>query len=301
MAVFRVEKTRDYTVMANHHLRNRDLSLKAKGLLTMMLSLPDSWDFTLKGLSCISKEGVDAIREAIRELETAGYIIRNRSRNSNGQLGSSEYVIYEHPQPISGNPTQADAKSPKPLLHKAFGQSPVSGKPILEKPMLDYPIQVNPTQENPTLENPTQLNTNVPITNPLSKNQINIHQSYPDAIDDVRHQIRQQIEYYCFFPEHGKADSQLDEIVELLVDVQCSTATTMQIAEGEYSTDYVKERFSRLTAHHIQYVQGCLKQNTTQIRNIKKYLLTALFNAPITIDHHTQAEVNHYFVGGAER
>ena len=69
MAVFRVERTRDYTVMSNHHLKNRSLSLKAKGLLSVMLSLPDEWDYTLRGLAAISKEGVDAIREAIRELE----------------------------------------------------------------------------------------------------------------------------------------------------------------------------------------------------------------------------------------
>lgn len=81
MAVFRVEKTRDYTVMANHHLKNRALTLKAKGLLSPMLSLPEDWDYTLKGLSLISVEGIDAIREAVRELEYAGYIIRSRERN----------------------------------------------------------------------------------------------------------------------------------------------------------------------------------------------------------------------------
>lgn len=86
MAVFRVERTRDYTVMSNHHLKNRLLSLKAKGLLSVMLSLPDEWDYTLRGLAAISKEGVDAIREAIRELEDAGYIVRSRGRNEKGQL-----------------------------------------------------------------------------------------------------------------------------------------------------------------------------------------------------------------------
>ena len=84
MAVFRVEKTRDYTVMANHHLKNRTMTLKAKGLLSLMLSLPDDWDYTLKGLSLISVESIDAIREAVRELERAGYIVRSRERNEKG-------------------------------------------------------------------------------------------------------------------------------------------------------------------------------------------------------------------------
>ena len=73
MAVFRVERNKGYTVMSNHHLRNKELSLKAKGLLSQMLSLPEDWDYTLKGLSLINREKIDAIREAIKELERAGY------------------------------------------------------------------------------------------------------------------------------------------------------------------------------------------------------------------------------------
>lgn len=84
MAVFRVEKNRGYTVMSNHHLRNKDLSLKAKGLLSQMLSLPEDWDFTLKGLSLINREQIDAIRAAVKELEQAGYIVRSRERDSQG-------------------------------------------------------------------------------------------------------------------------------------------------------------------------------------------------------------------------
>ena len=90
MPVFRVEKTRDYTVMANHHLKDRRLSLRAKGLLSVMLSLPEEWDYTLKGLSVISKEGVDAIGEAVKELERAGYIIRSRQRDDHGRLRGME-------------------------------------------------------------------------------------------------------------------------------------------------------------------------------------------------------------------
>ena len=91
MAVFRIEKTRDYTVMANHHLKSRELTLKAKGLMSVLLSLPDDWDYTLAGLARISREGVDAIREAVKELERAGYVIRNRVRNEKGQLTDTEY------------------------------------------------------------------------------------------------------------------------------------------------------------------------------------------------------------------
>ena len=95
MAVFRVEKNSGYTVMSNHHLRNQELSLKAKGLLSQMLSLPDNWDYTLKGLSLINREKIDAIREAIRELERAGYIVRSRERDEKGRLRGADYIIYE--------------------------------------------------------------------------------------------------------------------------------------------------------------------------------------------------------------
>ena len=91
MAVFRIEKTRDYTVMSNYHLRDMSLSLKAKGLLSLMLSLPENWDYTMKGLAHICKDGIDSISGGIRELEVHGYLIRARVRGANGQLGSIEF------------------------------------------------------------------------------------------------------------------------------------------------------------------------------------------------------------------
>ena len=97
MAVFRIEKTRDYTVMSNHHLRNAGLSLKSKGLLSMMLSLPEDWNYTTRGLAKICKEGTDSIGSALKELERAGYIVRNRLRDSKGKIVDVEYVIYETP------------------------------------------------------------------------------------------------------------------------------------------------------------------------------------------------------------
>ena len=153
MAVFRVERNKGYTVMSNHHLRNKELSLKAKGLLSQMLSLPEDWDYTLKGLSLINREKIDAIREAIKELERAGYIVRSRERDEKGRLRGADYVIFEQPQP------------PTPDL------------PTLENPTLDNPMQEKPTLEKPTLENPTQLNKDIQRTDlPKKENQIQIYQ-----------------------------------------------------------------------------------------------------------------------------
>ena len=148
MAVFRVERNKGYTVMSNHHLRNKELSLKAKGLMSQMLSLPEDWDYTLKGLSLINREQIDAIRAAIRELEQAGYIVRSRERDSQGRLRGADYVIYDPPQPVPDSPT-------------------------LENPTLDNPMQEKPTMEKPTLENPTQLNKDIQRTDLPKKEKSN--------------------------------------------------------------------------------------------------------------------------------
>ena len=161
MAVFRVEKNSGYTVMSNHHLRNRALSLKAKGLLSQMLSLPEDWDYTLQGLARINRESIDTIRQAIRELEQAGYIQRSRERDEKGRLRGADYVIFELPQPV-----------------------PASVSPTLENPTLE-----NPTQENPTLENPMQLNKDKLITEKQKKEGLNtdsipIHSPNPLPLDE---------------------------------------------------------------------------------------------------------------------
>lgn len=109
MAVFRVARTGDYTVMSNYHLRDKRLSLKAKGLLSQMLSLPDDWDYTLSGLCAINLESKDAIRTAIVELERLGYIQRRQTVTESGRFAGNEYTIYERPQsePLSENTTPA--------------------------------------------------------------------------------------------------------------------------------------------------------------------------------------------------
>ena len=149
MSVFRVEKNKDFTVMSNCHLRDKRLSLRSKGLMSVMLSLPEEWDYTLRGLAIISREGIDAIRVSIKELEAAGYIERSRRRNEKGQLTDAEYVIHEKPEP----------------------REPALDEPVLEKPMLEKPTLVNPTQLIKDKSNKNKSNTeriNYPSINPAS-------------------------------------------------------------------------------------------------------------------------------------
>ena len=144
MAVFRVERTRDYTVMSNHHLKNKDLSLKAKGLLSQMLSLPENWDYTLAGLSAINRESKDAIRSAVNELEKAGYIRRRQTVDSRGKFSGNEYIIYEQPQPSSASPSSG---------------FPTTGNPSTEKPSPENPTQLKIDQVNIQEENTQGSNT----------------------------------------------------------------------------------------------------------------------------------------------
>lgn len=286
MAVFRIDKTRDYTVMSNHHLRNTELSLKAKGLLSLMLSLPDNWDYTTKGLARICKDGVDSICAAVRELEEHGYVIRERVRGANGQLGSIEYTILEKPA------------EPSPER-----ENPVQVKPILENPVLG-----KPEQENPAQSNKDKSNTDLSITE--QSNPIRSNPTAPEgrngtdgmeAREIYREIVYGNIEYDILREDNTVNRDQLDEIAELIVDTVCSARKTIRIAGDDYPAEVVKSRFLKLDSSHVQYVIDCMKNNTTYVRNIKKYLLAALYNAPATINNYYSSLVQHDLYGGGER
>ena len=152
MPVIRVNKTKDYTIMANYHFRDKNLSLKAKGLLSMMLSLPDGWGYSVEGLVKLSTDGRDSINATLQELEKHGYLKRGRVRDANGKLGQAVYDIFERP---------------------------ITGFPTLEKP-----TQGKPTQGNPTLLNTNKLNTKVLNTNnkKVSKAQSNHVENFDSII-----------------------------------------------------------------------------------------------------------------------
>ena len=297
MSVFRVEKTKGYTVMSNHHLRNHTLSLKAKGLLSQMLSLPDDWDYTLQGLAQINKESIDAIREAVRELERAGYIKRSRERDERGCLRGTVYTIYEQPH---AEPTPEEPTQEKPALDN----------PTLEKPALDNPTLEKPMLDKPTLENPTQLNTESTKKRKRQSKDLSITDSipFPSGFPDVTAQKRteakesferyrdlilENIDYDVLASDPHVDREQLDEIVDLLQETVCSTRSRIRVAGNDYPAEVVRSKLLKLNSEHIRFVMDCLKQNTTRIRNIRQYLLTALFNAPSTMNSYYTALVAH--------
>lgn len=299
MAVFRIDKTKNYTVMANYHLRDTSLSLKAKGLLSLMLSLPEGWDYTTKGLACICKDGVDSICSTVKELENAGYVQRRRLRNELGHLTEVEYTILE--KPVRPDPTENPPKAGKAPKR----ENPVLEKPVLGSPVLDIPEQAFPEQGEPEQENPAQLNIQESITEKTNTDLSNTDSFFPsrsaaqqnvqDPLTDgkkEREKIRAQIDYEIMRDRYGR--EQIDELVEIMLEVSMNRSPTIHIGrEAEYATAYVQDRFSKINAMHIERVCDGIQDNRTQVRNTKAYLLAALFNAVSTLDSYYTMQANY--------
>lgn len=303
MAVFRIEKNKNYTVMANYHLRDISLSLKAKGLLSLMLSLPEGWDYTTKGLACICKDGVDSICSTVKELEKAGYVQRRRLRNELGHLTEIEYTILEKPVRPSSSEESALPDSPA----KA-GTPPKREKPVLDYPVWDSPGQAFPEQDEPEQENPAQLNIQESIKEKSNTDLSSKDSFFPSGALPVnkqapltdgkteRERIREQIEYEIMVERYSR--EQLDELVEIILEVAMNRSPTIRIGrEAEYATAYVQDRFSRITSMHIERVCDGIRDNHTQVRNTKAYLLAALFNAVSTLDSYYTMQANSDFGG----
>ena len=285
MAVFRIERTRDYTVMSNHHLRDKALSLKSKGLLSMMLSLPEDWNYTTRGLAKICKEGVDAIGGALRELEAAGYIVRHQMRDRQGRISDTEYVIYEQPQPKAPDTPQPDTASPDT-------ENPYLDSPDTEKPA-ELNIEKSKTQKSNTQGSSTDsipFRETAAARPPERKGRdamsVEEMQSYRDL-------VLENIEYDHLCREFATYREDLDEIVELIVETVCARRKTTRIAGADFPHEVVRSRFLKLDSEHIRFVMDGMQKNTTEVRNMKQYLLAVLFNAPTTISNHYTVQVNH--------
>lgn len=288
MAVFRIERTRDYTVMSNHHLKDSALSLKAKGLLSMMLSLPDEWNYTTRGLAKICKEGVDAIGGALKELEKAGYIVRRQLRGPGGRISDTEYTIYEKPRPHVEEPPEEPGPDTPP--------------PDTASPDTENPDMVEPDMDGPDTEMPAELNTKRSSKNQSITHRANTHSFFPatppaEGMTDVyekREEIREQIEYDLICTPVNRA--QVDEFVEIMLEVALTRSPTIKIGrDAEYPTAFVQQRFEQITSSHIEKVLDGIRENTTRVWNTKAYLLAALFNAPSSTDNHYTLLVNHDF------
>ena len=296
MAVFRVERNQNYTVMSNYHLRDKSLSLKAKGLLSQILSLPENWDYTLTGLAKINAEGKDAIRAAIVELERAGYVCRRQTTDKNGKFSANEYIIREYPASV------------QPSL-----ENPTTGFPATDSTPTENPTQLNIDSGNKEKQNtdaqskdPFPFSSESPAApspaaaQPPEPKGRDVKKSSPvreQEMNAYREMIRENISYDAYLRDHPWDAGQLDEMVELMVETVCSRRKTIRVAGNDFPQAVVKSRLLKLEGEHIQFVFDSLRENTTQIRNMKQYLLAVLYNAPSTIENHYAARVNHDLYG----
>lgn len=317
--VFRVEKNKNYTTISNHHLQDRKLSLKAKGLLTLILSLPPDWDMTLKGLVSLSGDGVDSVRSGIQELEKAGYLRRSRSRNNLGQLLCTEYTIYEHA--VTENvASETEIDDNLNIIYSEeshIGKSNVDKNSHIGKSDVDENSQIGKSDvDKNTTENldDSQIGfsnvgkSNIGKSNTIkylnNKDTYNIN-NYPyqstyssklckepkeNSIDEMEEAqslyeerkayeeiIKQNIAYDLLTEQKKISRDFLDLCIQVMVDAVTTNKPYIKIKGQDIPKEAVKSVLLKLDDENISYVDMCLSESKTAIKNMQSYILTALY------------------------
>ena len=279
MSVFRIERNKNYTVMSNYHLRDTAISLKSKGLLSMMLSLPDEWNYTTRGLAKICKEGVDAIGGALRELENAGYLVRRVVRNEHGRISDMEYTIYEQPHPRHPDPSRSDTPALDTENSDMEGQGP------------ETTAQISKDRTRKDQSNTDSILFRESADKPPEAKRTEA--SSAERMAEYRDLIRDNIQYPLLVAQHPEDAGLIDEIVELMTETVCARRKTTRVCGADFPAEVVKSQLLKLDAEHIRFVLKCLHENTSKIKNIKQYLLATLYNAPLTINSYYSALIRH--------
>lgn len=257
---------------------DHSLSLKDRGMLLTLLSLPDSWEFTIAGLGKILPDGKAAINSSLASLQRTGYLTKEQTRGKKGVFSENVIEVHETPiQPFSENRLPGNRPPDKR----------VTGKP---------------PPDNPSAGNQPQLNTKKTNIHKLNHQGVNIHQSNPSIVQSgmeiYRKVIRDNISYDALVAEYPFDKQMIDEIVELAADIAAIPRKTVRIGREDYPYEAVKSRFLKLEREHIEYVVESLNHNTTKITNIRNYMLTALYYAPDTFHSYINAKVNYEQFGG---
>lgn len=306
--VFRVEKNKNYTTISNHHLQDRNLSLKAKGLLTLILSLPPDWDMTLKGLVSLSGDGVDSVRSGIQELEKAGYLRRSRSRNNLGQLLCTEYTIYEHAvtenvaseTEIDDNlniiyseeshvgksnvdknshigKSDVDKNTTEKIENSQIGFSNI-GKPYIGKSnTIKY---LNNKDTNNINNYPYQSTYSSKLCREPKENSIDEMEKAQTLYEERKAYeeiIKQNIAYDLLTEQKEISRDFLDLCIQVMVDAVTSNKPYIKIKGQDIPKEAVKSVLLKLNEENISYVDMCLSESKTAIKNMQSYILTALY------------------------
>ncbi len=254
MAVFRVDHNDDYTVMSNIHLRDKNLSLKAKGLLSLMLSLPDDWEYTLTGLAAINRESKDAIRSAIHELEEAGYVRRRQTVDARGKFSRSEYIVYEEPQLTEEEPTMAGKPTEAEPL-ESVTEPTMTENATTETTTAGRSTQINKDIQSKEKQNMDTMNPSFPFLQVSREEDEEEGKRKETSVGEMacyRELIQENIDYDALLCDHPEDRDKLDEVVELLTETVCSTKKSVRVGGNDYPAEVVKSRLLKLGAEHIR-------------------------------------------------
>lgn len=317
--IFRVERTGNFTVMSNMHLKDRRLSFKSKGLLSVIFSLPPDWKYTLTGFAKIAADGVESVKSTIKELEKYGYVSRHQTRDERGRMSVNEYLVYENPREnpdyvpdedfadafvggisVEKNNVETVEKS----VEKPKNSSSKKGKAAVfsSEPSAGNPLSEIPSTVNHGAVSINKLNKNLFITEKSNHSnhararkdrvdlienlQTNVRYSSLDEWEEMHDRISENIEFNTRYARDVSVSSDVEEMVSIMTDVICSRSPTVRVNGCEMPHEIVKSRYLKLNSDDIDYVLRALKHNASDISNIRAYLITTLYNSHTTVSNY---------------
>ena len=295
-----------YTVLPNQILRTREMSYKARYLLAQMLSMSEAWQYTVAGMAKVCGMGRDAVRTAMVELETLGYLVRSQSR-ANGRFSHNVYIIREVPVEVEAAPAEAELQAlPKEddLARPAASTAPSTVQESVASPLADSPLPVSTLPENlPLRKNKGKKYQEKKYQDSLPSPIYPIYPSSREKFVGILEwntclaKYKRQVEYDTLLFDHPEWKERLDELLELMTEASCCPAPTQRIGGCQVSTEVVRARYAKIDMFIMDYIFDKLSTTIQPIRNIRQYLRTVLFHAPSTCTHDYDARVRWDFYG----
>lgn len=297
-----------YTVLPNQILRTREMSYKARYLLAQMLSMSEAWQYTVAGMAKVCGMGRDAVRTAMVELETLGYLVRSQSR-ANGRFSHNVYIIREVPVEVEAAPAEAEPQAlPKEddLAMPAASTAPSTVQESVSSPLADSPLPVSTLPENLPQRNnkgkkyqEKKYQDSLPSHSPIYPIYPYSREKFVGILEwnSCLSKYKRQVEYDTLLFDHPEWKERLDELLELMTEASCCSAPTQRIGGCQVSTEVVRARYGKIDMFIMDYIFDKLSTTIQPIRNIRQYLRTVLFHAPSTCTHDYDARVRWDFHG----
>ena len=297
-----------YTVLPNQILRTREMSYKARYLLAQMLSMSEAWQYTVAGMAKVCGMGRDAVRTAMVELETLGYLVRSQSR-ANGRFSHNVYIIREVPVEAEAAPAEAEPQvvsKEDDLAMPAASAAPSTVQESVSAPLADSPLPVSTLPENLPLRKDKgkkyqekKYQDSLPSHSPIHPIYLSSREKFVGILEwnACLSKYKRQVEYDTLLFDHPEWKERLDELLELMTEASCCPAPTQRIGGCQVSTEVVRARYAKIDMFIIDYIFDKLSTTIQPIRNIRQYLRTVLFHAPSTCTHDYDARVRWDFHG----